>query len=311
MHEIEVNEQTETDCSDKTQNSLNYPEGSSHFHMPILSDDEINSKIRSRNLKQWQIFDFIHNWEKFHVKVKSGKTKKQSTSFHLFLSGIGGCGKSHLIQTIFHAVSKVFLYRSGEPSKPRFLLLAPTGVAAININGNAIHPDLHIPYRGKILPLNDASKAELRNKYSEVELVIIDEISMVSRKLFYQVHKIFCSAQDFPFGRKSVIICGDMYQLPPVRAKPVFIFNETETMEEFISSDIWRKFRLAELDQVTRQDDEMFINLLNKIQVGQTYQNTEHVIKSRFIDKDNTSCPGNVLHIFPENAPVKRHKTND
>ena len=242
LHGIELNEQTETDCSDKTQNSLNYPEGSSHFHMSILSDDEINSKIRSRNLKQWQIFDFILNWEKLHVKVKSGKTKKQSTSFHLFLSGIGGCGKSHLIQTIFHAVSKVFLYQSGDPSKSRVLLLAPTGVAAININGNAIHPGFHIRYRGKILPLNDASKAELRNKYSEVELIIIDEISMVSNKLFYQVHKnmneIFCPGQDFPFGRKSVIICGDMYQLPPVRAKPVFIFNETETMEGFISSDI-------------------------------------------------------------------------
>ena len=242
MHEIELNEQTETDCSDKTQNSLNYPEGSSHFHMSILSDDEINSKIRSRNLKQWQIFDFILNWEKLHVKVKSGKTKKQSTSFHLFLSGIGGCGKSHLIQTTFHAVSEVFLYQSGDPSKSRVLLLAPTGVAAININGNAIHPGFHIRYRGKILPLNDASKAELRNKYSEVELIIIDEISMVSNKLFYQVHKnmneIFCPGQEFPFGRKSVIICGDMYQLPPVRAKPVFIFNETETMEGFISSDI-------------------------------------------------------------------------
>ena len=309
MHEIELNEQTETDCSDETQSSLNYPEGSSDFHMLILSD-EISSKIRSLNLKQWQIFDFIHNWAKLHVKAKSGTTKKQSIPFHLLLLGSGGCGKSHLIQTIFHAVSKVFLYRSGDPSKPRVLLLAPTGVAAININGNTIHSGLHIPCRGKLLPLNDASKAELRNKYSEVELVIIDEISMVSSKLFYQVHKrmneIFCPGQVFPFGGKSVIVCGDLYQLPPVRAKPVFIFNETETMEGFVSSDFWRKFRLAELDPVMCQDDEMFMILLNKIGVGQKDQNTEHVIKSRFIDKDDTSYPGNVLHIFAENAPVKR-----
>ena len=153
--------------------------------MPILSDNEINSKIRSLNLKQQQIFDFIHNWAKLHIKVKPGTTKKRSTPFPLFLSGSGCCGKSHLIQTIFHAVSKVFLYRSGDPSKPRVLLLAPTGVAAININGNTIHSRLHITCRGKLLPLNDANKAELRNKYSEVELVIIDEIPMVSSKLFY------------------------------------------------------------------------------------------------------------------------------
>ena len=162
-----------------------------------------------------------------------------------------------------------------------------------------------------LLPLNHASKTELRNKYSDVELVIIDEISMVSSKLFYQVHtrmnEIFCPGQDFPFGGKCVIVSGDLYQLPPVHAQPVFIFNKTETMEGFIHSDLWRKFRLAEIDQVMSQDDEMFINLLNKIRVGQIDQNEEHVIKSRFIDKDDTSYSSNVLHIFAENAPVKRH----
>ena len=55
------------------------------------------------------------------------------------------------------------------------------------------------------------------------------------------------------------------------------------------------------------QDDEMFINLLNKIRVRQIDQNEENVIKSIFIDKDDTSYPSNVLHIFAENAPVKRH----
>ena len=240
-----------------------------------------------------------------HVKIKSGTTNKQSTPFHLFLLGSGGCGESHVIVTIFHAVSKVFLYRSGEPSKPRVLLLAPTGVAAININGNTIHSGLHIPSS-----FESCYKTELRNKYSDVELVII-EMSMVSSKLFYQVHtrmnEIFCPGQDFPFGGKCVSVCGDLYQLPPIHAKPVFIFNKTETMEGFIHSDLWQKFRLAEIDQVMSQDDEMFINLLNKIRVGQIDQNEENVIKSIFIDKDDTSYPSNVLHIFAENAPVKRH----
>ena len=83
---------------------------------------------------------------------------------------------------------------------------------------------MHVPCKGKLLSLNDANKAELRNKHSDVELVIIDEISVVSSKLFYQVHKrmneMFCPGQDFPFGGKSVLVCGDLYQLPPVRAKP-------------------------------------------------------------------------------------------
>ena len=68
----------------------------------------------------------------------------------MFLSESGGCCKSHLTQIIFHAVSKVFLHRSGDPSKSRVFLLAATGVAAININGNTIHSGLHIPCRGKL-----------------------------------------------------------------------------------------------------------------------------------------------------------------
>ena len=69
-----------------------------------------------------------------------------------------------------------------------FFLLEPAGVAAITINSNTVHSGLHIPCRGKLLPLNDANKAELRNTYSEFELVIIDEISMVSKRL-YLIHK--------------------------------------------------------------------------------------------------------------------------
>ena len=143
FHETELNEQTEIGCSDETQSSLNYSEASSHFLTPILSVNEVNSKIRSLNLKQRQIFDFIHDWAKLNVKVKSGTTKKQSPPFHLFLLGSGGCGQSHLIQTIFHSVSKVFLYRTGDPTKPRVLLLAPTSVAAtINDNTNNNTPTL-------------------------------------------------------------------------------------------------------------------------------------------------------------------------
>ena len=76
-------------------------------------------------------------------------------------------------------MNKLLLYRSGDPAKPKVLLVEPICVASSNINGNAMHSGLHIPWRNKLLPLNNASKAELRNKYSKVELAIIDEISVV------------------------------------------------------------------------------------------------------------------------------------
>ena len=59
-----------------------------------------------------------------------------------------------------------------------------------------------------------------------------------------------------------------------------------------------------------RQDDKMSVNMLNKIRVGEIDQNVEDVIKLLFIDKNDPCYPGNILHIFAENAPVKRHNDN-
>ena len=65
------------------------------LHTTNLSDSEINSKIRSLDVKQRKIFDFIYNWANSRVKVECGTTSKQSTPFHLFLSSSGACGKLH------------------------------------------------------------------------------------------------------------------------------------------------------------------------------------------------------------------------
>ena len=72
--------------------------------------------------------------------------------FHLFLSNGGGCGKSHLMKTINQVINKLSLYQSRNPDKPEVLVLEPTGIAAININGTVIHSDLNIPCRGKLIP---------------------------------------------------------------------------------------------------------------------------------------------------------------
>lgn len=90
------------------------------------------------------------------------------------------------------------------------------------------------------MSLSDKNCSELRNKYSELEIVIIDEIPMASNKLLYQIHKhsdeIFNPLQQLPYGGKSVLFCEDLYQLPQV--KPSFLFNKTATSESFIILDL-------------------------------------------------------------------------
>ena len=131
------------------------------------------------------MLDFVNNWVKPYITSKSVYGKQVPVPLHLFPSGNGGRGKSNLIKTIFYSASTLFLYQSGTQYKPRFLVLASTGVAAIIINATTIHSGLNIPCRGKLMPLRYKNHAQLRNKYSEVQIVIIDEISMVSSKLLY------------------------------------------------------------------------------------------------------------------------------
>ena len=114
---------------------------------------------------------------------------KKVKSFHIFISCGAGVGKSYLMKTFFLSLNKVLGYKEGDADKPIILLFAPSGVAAININGTMIHSGLEINVGSKLYPLNDQQRAALRNKLSEVRLIIIDEISMVSSVLFYQVNQ--------------------------------------------------------------------------------------------------------------------------
>ena len=159
----------------------------------------------------------MKNWSSKHIKYIK--------PFHIFLTGGAGVGKSHFIKTIFLSISKLLSFKGGDSEKPRILHLAPTGVAAINIDGTTIHTALGINAGHKLYPLNDRQRGILRNKLSEIKFIILDEISMVLSVLLYQVHQrlneIFEVSTNLPFARLPALVCGDLYQLPPVKGAPI------------------------------------------------------------------------------------------
>lgn len=142
------------------------------------------------------------------------------------------------------------MFKSGEPNKQRILVLAPTGVAAINVDGTTIHSGLTIPTRGKLFPLSDKSKTSLRLKLSCVELIMNDEISMVNSRLFKDIdlrlREVF--ACDKPFGGKPIILCGDQYQLPPVNGRPIYV-HDSSCIQGLLGLELWSNFRIAELTE--------------------------------------------------------------
>ena len=116
-------------------------------------------------------------------------------------------------------------YHAAESSKPKVLLLAPTAVAAINLDGTTIHSGLKIAVGrfGKNIPqLSDKLRSSLRTNLSEVQVVIIDEVSMVSNILLLYINqrlvKIFGCNSNIPFADLTVVFCRDFFQLPPIQA---------------------------------------------------------------------------------------------
>ena len=273
--------------------------------LPAIPDNITNENIRALNMKQREVFNFIHKWSRDYIKSLRCKVIKKVKSFHIFITGGAGVEKSHLITKIFLSL-QVLGYKGGDADKPRIFLLAPTGVAAININGTTIHSGLGINVGSKLYPLNDQQRAALRNKLSEVRLIIIDEISMVSSVLFYQVNQqlneIFGYSGNEPFAGLPVIVFGGFFQLPPVKGLPVY--SSAASIKGFIALDLWRKFQMVELTEVMRQrGDFEFISLLNEIREGEIDDHVVNTLKSRFLKEK--SFPQHVVHMFAENKPTK------
>ena len=154
----------------------------------LIPDDELNCKIRFFSYEQNKLFDTVQGWEKCYVKSKSFSPLTVVDILHNFLTGAPGCGKPFSMKVMYQSLTKILSYRNVSVDKPKVLLMVPAGVAAVNIDGGTIHTALNIPtgHFGKNLPsFSDARKNTLRNRLSDLKVIIIDEISMVSNNLLY------------------------------------------------------------------------------------------------------------------------------
>ena len=128
----------------------------------ILPDDEIAKDINSLNSNQREVFNVVHTRAKNYVKYN----RQDVAPVHIFLSGSGGTGKSHLVKVIYNSsISKTLLYHCKDHEKPRVLLLEPTEISAVNIGGTTVHSGLGIKPGTKLFCLNDKSKSALRNRF--------------------------------------------------------------------------------------------------------------------------------------------------
>ncbi|OGD28811.1 MAG: AAA family ATPase [Candidatus Aminicenantes bacterium RBG_13_63_10] len=184
----------------------------------------------------------------------------ESTSRHLFITGKAGTGKSTLLD----------YFRT--TTRKRVAVLAPTGVAALNVRGQTIHsfcrfkPDITLDKVKKISGKGGAL-------YKNLDAVIIDEISMVRADLLDCIERFLRLNRPHPsepFGGLQMIFIGDLYQLPPVVSSTERgIFSNQYDSPYFFSSRIFSDpgfdMEFVELEKIYRQTEEDFIALLNAI----------------------------------------------
>ncbi len=179
-------------------------------------------------------------------------------SRNLFITGRAGTGKSTLLQHFRATTDK------------NVAILAPTGVAAVNVGGQTIHsffgfkPDI-TPDRVKKL---GKAKQEL---YQKIDTVVIDEVSMVRADLLDSVARFLAlngKAPQSPFGGAQMVLFGDLYQLPPVvPKKEEGLFSGYYESPYFFSARAFEGTELEWIDltKVFRQTDETFLDILNRI----------------------------------------------
>ncbi|XP_061811977.1 uncharacterized protein, partial [Nerophis lumbriciformis] len=263
----------------------------------ILPRREGLALVHSLNETQRSIFDRIRKW---CLEKVMGKTPEP---FHVFVTGGAGTGKSHLIRAIQYEAGRL-LSRLYQPDETCVLLTAPTGIAAYSLHAATIHHTFSIGMQVSLpyIPLGEDKINSLRAQFGHLQILIIDEISMVDHHLLAYVHgrlRQIKQTGDFsPFGNVSVVAVGDFYQLPPVKGRPLYTCQ--------VGVDLWCHFTKVELKTVVRQKDSVFSELLNRLRVRSKEtplsQSDVDILKSRETGEQSAA-----LHIYPTNMQASEH----
>lgn len=207
----------------------------------------------------------------------------------VFLTGKAGTGKSTFLKYICNHTKK------------KYVVLAPTGIAAINAGGVTLHSFFKLPFRPMLPDDPDLSLShgrifeffkypkEKRKIIAEVDLIIIDEISMVRADIIDCVDRIlrvYSGNMRLPFGGKQLLFVGDVFQLEPVvPSDQKEILSLFYASPFFFSARVFKDINLVpiELQKVYRQTDPVFINVLDRIRNNAARKQELDTLNGRYI----------------------------
>lgn len=228
------------------------------------------------------------------------------TGVSVFLTGKAGTGKTTFLRRLRSLLPK------------RMVVLAPTGVAAINAGGQTIHSFFQLPL-GPFIPGAPARTGnshyrmaqQKKNLIRTLDLLVIDEISMVRADLLDQIDDALRRYRDpsKPFGGVQLLLIGDLMQLSPVAKNGEWeMLSQHYTTPYFFSSHALEQlpYVTVELRHIYRQQDATFINLLAKVRAGSIDSNDVALLNSRY-RPGFTPTDGNWIHLTTHNHSAQQH----
>lgn len=245
----------------------------------------------------------------------------RSTGRNVFLTGKAGTGKT------------TFLQRIRSLSEKRMIVVAPTGVAAINAGGVTIHSFFQLPFGPQIpeaarqtpggrFAAGDKLPGGIRKFNREklriiraLDLLVIDEISMVRADLLDSVDEVLRKLRrsSLPFGGVQLLVIGDLFQLSPVvRDEDWSLLRDYYPSMYFFDSLAYKRadFITVELDHVFRQRDEQFINLLNAVRNNTLTPSLLEMLNQRYVPHPDQDMEGYIT-LTTHNArafEINQHK---
>ncbi len=266
-----------------------------NFGIHLIEISEIVLRNRAKNLekeKENKIVNvFKNNGEKAENFELNDEKKKifeelEDTNDNYFITGKAGTGKSYLLKYFQHNTKK------------KVLFAAPTGISALNISGMTLHKlfgsnNLELD---KDICLSNIKSTMLKH----VDTIVIDEISMVGVSLLYQIDLVLQNVRRnaLPFGGVQMIFFGDLFQLPPV-----YNDEQNDYLRDrfggvyFFFCDAYKNgnFHFRELNEVFRQKDSEFVDLLNNVRVGKITSKQIDMLNSRYVE----DIPNGVMMLVP------------
>lgn len=235
----------------------------------------------------------------------------EKTGVHVFLTGKAGTGKT------------TFLKRLREDGTKRMIVLAPTGIAAINAGGMTLHSFFQLPFAPYVPDSSFTTDSRTpayryfrfsRDKINiirSIDLLVIDEISMVRSDLLDAVDSVLrrFRNRNKPFGGVQLLMIGDLQQLAPVvRDEDWEILHTFYDTPYFFSSRALQQteYYTVELKKVYRQSDSRFLELLNSIRDGRCTPEVMQALNRRYIPEFRPSKEDGYIHLVTHNIQAQR-----